>query len=85
MTNKTTTLLLALYALLVIAGVAVSALVHPWIGVAITFGASYMAMWALSKRYAKAAEEELERMKQRLREYDEMYAELRDKGENKND
>jgi hypothetical protein len=83
MTNKTTTLLLALYALLVIAGVAVSELVHPWIGIAMTIGASGLLMWTLGQRYALAADEELERMRQRLREQDEMYAELRDKGEQK--
>ena len=79
MTNKTTTLLLALCALLVIAGVAVSELVCSWNGIFMILGGSCLAMWTQGKRCATVADEKLERMKQKLQEYDEMYARMQDR------
>lgn len=78
MTKRTITLLFV-SAVLVIAGVALSELVHPWAGVALLIVGTALVAWTIGQAYAEAANEELERLKRKQQEFDEMYADLRDK------
>lgn len=73
MTKRTITLL-AISAVLVIAGVALSELVHPWGGIAVTMAGSCLMAWTMGYTFAEAANRELEELKEKTRKLDEEYA-----------
>ena len=78
MTKRTITLLFV-SAVLVITGVALSELVHPWGGIAVTLAGSCLMAWTMGSTFAEAANRELEELKEKTRKLDEEYAALRDK------
>ena len=78
MTKRTITLLFV-SAVLVITGVALSELVNPWGGIAVTLAGSCLMAWTMGSTFAEAANRELEELKEKTRKLDEEYAALRDK------
>ena len=73
MTKRTITLLFV-SAVLMITGVALSELVHPWGGIAVILAGSCLMAWTMGSTFAEAANRELEELKEKTRKLDEEYA-----------